>query len=560
MAHLFRNIPKQQARLLRLAVSRWQLSYEIFSLLPAIITGILSGSVALAFWYCVGIIEKLFFGPGPGLLQQAAITPWWILLSVPTLGGLLVALLQRSWLSGSNLPGILDAIETAQSGRARPITTTLAGALGNILSLGTGSSSGREGPVVQLGAAIGLWLTRNMPQNQRLSMLGCGTAAAIGASFNAPLAGALFSLEVIVRSYRFNAFAPIVIASVAGTVVGRLIHGDNPAFTLPVYQIASAWEYPAFTLLGALSGLVAAAFVGGTELVRKILRPRLPCPNWLAPVIAGIIVGTTAIFLPEILGVGYGTTSAVISGQYTFWFLVALLVAKLITSSASIGFGFGSGVFSPSLLIGAILGYSFGLVATDVFPEFSSGPGVYALVGASAVAGSVLGAPISTIVIIFELYGDITTLVAVMAATVVSGVHYRIFLTGSIFARTLAERGLDPEESPELHRIRATPVSDMILTDTACLVGASLHTDELLSHLAEHPADTLFVTDEGTGKLVGAINLRELSVALRSVENRDVVTARDIMHPETVVTVQSDSIIDALKWMHDHRRQPPRWP
>ena len=259
-------------------------------------------------------------------------------------------------------------------------------ALASALSIGVGASVGREGPVVHLGASLGSWVAKRLHLGRVLArtLLGCGVAAAVAASFNAPIAGSFFALEVVVGHYALSAFAPIVIASVTGTLISRARYGDYPAFILPDdWIIASFWEFPGFALLGLVSAAAAIVFMWSIMFTEDTVE-RLPLPKWSRPAFAGLLVGLIALAFPEVLGVGYEATDKALSDLYPLWFLVALIVAKTAATAISLGGGFAGGVFSPSLYVGAMVGGAYGIIATQAFPELSSGHGAYTIIGMGA--------------------------------------------------------------------------------------------------------------------------------------------------------------------------------
>ena len=260
--------------------------------------------------------------------------------------------------------------------------------------------------MVHLGAALSSALARKfaLPAWGKRTLLGCGVAAAVSASFNAPIAGVLFAHEVILGHYAMRAFVPIVISSVSATILSRLCFGDVVAFTIPDYQITSFWEFPAFALLGLVCALVAVLFqfalIGADYVARNIT-----IPLYLRPAIGGVFIGAIALVFPQVLGVGYDATDQALKSQLPLELLLGLLIAKTAATAITLASRFGGGIFSPSLYLGAMAGGAFGIIAAGVFPEMASSEGLYSILGMGAVAAAVLGAPISTTVMVFELTG-----------------------------------------------------------------------------------------------------------------------------------------------------------
>jgi len=407
-------------RLLRLRTRSGRLAFSLI----AIIVGLAGGGLAILFQQLVAGFQKLFFGhAGASLAEYAAGLPWWAVLLPPVLGGCAVAVILR-WLVPDGRPhGPLDlidgqAIRPARDGACYGLGAGLASAV----TLGSGGSAGQEGPIVHLAGSLAGVVASHMrlrPASGRL-LLGCGAAAAIAAAFNAPFAGVFFALEVITLNYALAGIAPVVISSVTGAVLSRVWHGDTPAFDVPVREIASMWEFPAFVLLGVLAGLAAAALIRAVDLT-QLGMTRCRLPRGLRPPLAGLLVGMIALVYPQVLGVGYGVTGSVLLGGLPLSLCLMLLAAKFTATAITLGGGFGGGIFSPSLLIGALLGAAFGAVAPLLLPvPVFSGQGAYAVIGMGALTGAVLGAPVSTVLMVFELTADSRLMVAVLVATMVA--------------------------------------------------------------------------------------------------------------------------------------------
>ena len=340
--------------------------------------GAVTGGGVIVFRETINVMQTTFFGGSEGsLFEQAALLPWWQIILVPTLGGAVIGIASKYLMPDGRPQGVADVIEaSALRGGQMSGLVALKAALINAASIGFGASVGREGPAVHFGAALGSWLAKALGQTRSVSrtLLGCGAAAAVAASFNAPIAGALFASEVVIGHYALSAFAPIVIASVTATAVSRYYFGDYPAFLIPEHTIQSLWEYPAFIGLGIVAGFTAMAFMKGI-MAANSLSQKVPAPNWLKPAMGGLMVGIIAVWFPHVLGVGYGTTESAVMVAFPLGMLLAILLAKIAATALSIGFGFGGGVFSPSLVIGAMLGGAYGTIFTQLFPAISTGIG-----------------------------------------------------------------------------------------------------------------------------------------------------------------------------------------
>ena len=360
-------------------------------LILAVVVGVLSALAAVLFWDLFDLVRDLTFGTRTeAVLLDPKVISWWLFLVVPAAGGLLIGLFVHYVMPDRRPHAVADVVEAVaiRDGRMS-LRTGLAAAAVSAASIGVGASVGREGPIVHLGATLGAWLGEMLKLDRSLvrTLLGCGVAAAVAASFNAPIAGAFFALEVVLGHYMLRSFAPVVIASVTGTLVYRLDAGDLPTFIQPEHVIASLWEFPAFALLGVVSAAVALVLMWSILRAQDWAR-RMPLPPWLRPALAGLVVGAMALVFPQVLGVGYASTNAALNQSLALWLLLALIPAKIAATAISLGGGFGGGVFSPALFVGAMTGGAFGIIATSLFPDVSSGHGAYALIGMGAVAAA----------------------------------------------------------------------------------------------------------------------------------------------------------------------------
>ncbi|MFV2092796.1 MAG: chloride channel protein [Hyphomicrobiales bacterium] len=428
--------------------------------------GILIGYVAIGFHNLIGLVQMPWLGTNSQRVAQAAAAlPFYVVLLVPAGGGLVVGLFLTFIMPSRRVETVADVIEArALKGGKMNAAVGVGSALVSAFSLGIGASAGREGPVVHLGATIASWAagTLKLPPRATRTLLGCGVAAAIGASFNAPIAGVLFALEVILGHYALAAFVPIVIAGVAATVISRVHIGDYQAFTLPDYTIVSNLEFPAFALLGVACAVVAIVFMSVTMKTDQ-MAGRINMPLWLRPTLGGLIIGAIAVFLPQVLGVGYGVTDAALQQQIPFYMLLALLGAKLAATAITIASRFGGGIFSPSLYLGAMTGGAFGIVAAAVLPQYASGQGLYSLIGMGGVAAAVLGAPISTTLIIFELTGGFKVAVALMITVSISAGLTYAMLGRSFFHWQLETRGVTLSGGPHRSILKSIRVADFMV-------------------------------------------------------------------------------------------------
>ena len=522
----------------------------------ALVIGCVSGAAVIAFREAIEAVELSTFGITTSMLARYEITlDSWRVVLVPAAIGLAVGLITWKFMPGGKPQGVADVVE-ASAMRAGHMSSRvgIVSAICSALSIGGGASVGREGPAVHLGASLAGLFARKLHLSRSLSrtLLGCGVAAAVSASFNAPIAGALFATEVVVGQYALKTFAPIVVASVAGTALSHIHYGEVSAFLLGNNYIASFWEFPAFIGLGVVAAIAAIVMMQSIFLLQQFSN-KIDVPVWTKPAIAGAIVGIIAIWLPQILGVGYGFVEWAILGQFDVQLLIAIGIAKIFATALCLGFGFSGGVFSPALVLGAAVGSSYGLIAADVFPELASSVGVYTVVGMGAVAAAVLGAPISTTLIIFEITGDYKLSLAVMLAIVVSTELTHNLFGASFFAETLRRRNVDLRDGFEtevLDTIKVRHILDHGTNVTAETIGMDTPIAVIREKLSASTTGELFVV-QPTGELYGTITLQDCGVTLFDPECNDLLRAADVARLHPPVLNEGDNLGVAMRVMRD---------
>jgi chloride channel protein, CIC family len=521
----------------------------------AVIVGAVSGGAIILFREGIGLVQSAMYGSETEHLSDYIQTlPWWWILVAPGAGGVIVGLLFQYFIKRDQASTVADVIAvTALRGGRMSIRRGLKTAVVDCVSIGVGASVGREGPAVHLGASLGGFLAKWLHLTRSLSrtLMGCGVAAAVAASFNAPIAGALFANEVILGHYALSAFAPVVIASVVGTMTTHAYFGDFPAFEIAAHSTAKLIEIPAFAGLGVLAALAAVALMHGTELASRTAE-KVPGPRWIRPGLAGLLVGAIALFIPQVIGLGYGATVDALAGSLPFAVLIAACIGKLVATSICLGGGFGGGVFSPSLVIGAMLGGAYGIAISQVIPAFSE-VDAYTIVGMGAVAAAVLGAPISTTLIIFEMTGDYSLTMAVMVAVVISSVIAKQMTGHSFFTFRLAQRGMDLSHGFESAILRGVRIGDLMATDCAS-VRADVGLPEIRRRLQATDDGEIFVT--GTDdELIGTITLADLSDVAFDSSVDDLICASDVARRHPPVLLVSDDLERALEVFRSYGEQ-----
>jgi CIC family chloride channel protein len=414
----------------------------------ATLIGAGAGLGAVLFRHLIDSFQHLSFatdwlglGPGSGL---------YVLLA-PAVGGLLfgplIHFLARE-AKGHGVPEVMEAV-LLHRGLIRP-RVALVKAFASALCIGTGGSVGREGPIAQIGSALGSTLGQWMGARQGMLqvLVACGAAGGIAATFNAPVAGAVFALELILRRLNAGYFSLVVIAGVVADAVAQALQGDFRTFEVPAYHLESHAELLWYALLGLVAGLFARAFVMFLYAFEGAWE-RLAMPDLAKPVLGGLLLGLLgwvsfqADAVPRIFGVGYPSVEAALVGELALPVLLALGLLKLVATSLTLGSGGSGGVFAPSLFMGAMLGGAFGMLVDAVAPAWTGPPGAYALVGMAAVFGGAAHAPVTAILILFEMTGDYAIILPLMLATVVSTLVTCALSPESIYSLKLVRRGVD---------------------------------------------------------------------------------------------------------------------
>jgi len=479
-----------------------------------LLTGIITGVVIVVFRLLVEETQDLLL-PGSGSEGYERLSLG-VRFIFPVIAGLLLALLFYKYSKGIRVLGIARVMERmAYHQGYMTIRGFCIQFVGAAIAMIGGHSVGREGPHVYLGGASGSLFGQflKLPNNSIRTLVASGVAAAIAASFNTPLAGVIFALEVIMMEYTLASFVPVMLAAVSATAVSNAVLGNSPAFGIPDVSIASFAELPIIILLGLVVGAVAALF---NQMLETISMKTKGIQIWWRVIAAGVLVALIGLVVPEVLGIGYDTVSGTMFGAYSLLTLLSLLLAKLLATSICIGLGVPGGMISPAFFMGAMLGASMSFVAVFFFGADASDMGFYALLGMGAMVGASLQAPLAALTAIMELTynpgiimpGMLTIVIAQLTANVV-------FKKQSLFVSMLRNNGLDYDISPAMQVLRGVGAAS-VLDNKVIRVAPLMTQKEAKSIVADAENIHWVLINNEAGELVTLMSVSELAKFLQT--------------------------------------------
>lgn len=526
------HLPRLE-RLLR----RFRPSETEVLIILSIVVGSATAVGAIGFIALIEHFNELFFGLTDQMLAEAVgdqPLKFWLPI-IPVLGGLLVGPIVYKFASeakGHGVPEVMNAVARL-GGIIRP-RVAAAKTLASAICIGSGGSAGREGPIVQIGSAIGSTIGQafRMSGNRIKILVGCGAAAGISSVFNAPIAGVIFSMEIILGDYAITTFAPVILSSVVASVVTRSVLGNYPAFDVPSYSLVSAAEIPLYILMGVLLGVLGVVFTKVLDFFEDAFE-KLKFPNMLKPALGGLLLGILAIFYPQVLADGYETIRLTLYGQISVGLLVVLVVAKLAATSFTLGSGNSGGIFAPSLFMGAVAGGAFGSLVHTLLPGYTATPGAYALVGMAGMVAAATHAPITALLIIFEMTSDYRIILPLMVTVVFSALVARRLFGHSIYTAKLAKRGIEIRGGRDINVLKSHTVRE-VMDEEFSTIAASTQLPEILRKVEESD-DTYFVVIGRKGQLKGVFTLQDLRSILSHPELNELVVAQDLAPSYTTV-------------------------
>jgi len=539
----FINLIQQVAR----SYFRFRTTEHTFMVTMAIIIGLVGGFGAVGIQLLIKLFQKIFWGNWEFSLEFVQTLPFYMKLLAPAAGGLFVGIIVYYFSSeakGHGVPEVMGAI-ALKNGIIRP-RVVLAKLFASAICIGSGGSVGREGPVIQIGSSIGSTLGQLTKVNtHRMKIfVACGAAAGIAAAFNAPIAGALFSLEIILGDFGIAQFSPIVIASVVATVVSRSFLGNYPAFEVPKYDLNSPNELFFYGILGLLAGLVALLFIKVLYKFEDFF-DELKIKGIFKPIIGGLAIGIMGIFIPNIFGIGYNSMTMALHGNMIWTTMLLLVFAKIFASSITLGSGGSGGIFAPSLFIGTMTGGFFGSLVNQYFP-YAASPGAYALVGMGAVVAGATHAPITGILIIFEMTNDYKIILPLMISCVIATLLTTKLQKESIYTLKLIRRGVDLFRGKEVNILKSLPVKDIMNTNPE-IIPAYTSFNELMALLMESTHTQFFVIDDQQN-LQGSVSITEVRQALAHQEYlSELLIAQDLVNNYEAKLRPTDTLDQAMK-------------
>ena len=511
----------------------------------AALVGVISAFIAIGFRYLLFFFQNLFFYQKVSGVEVSPVNHdlgLWVIV-VPAVGGIFVGLITRfvaGEAKGHGVPEVMESI-ALHGGRMRP-RIVLFKALASALSIGSGGAVGREGPIIQVGSGAGSTIGQilKLDKDQVRILVGCGAAGGIAATFNTPIAGIIFALEIILLELKSRSFISLVISAFFATTVSRLFLGSRPAFEIPTYNFVSLYEIFFYLLLGVLAGLTAILLIRLVYDTEHFFDHKVPIPSHFKPALGGLMVGVIGYFLPQVFGYGYGTISNLLNHEVVFTTILLLFVFKIVAFVLTIGSGASGGIFSPALFIGAALGAAFGWVINAPYPEITAPVGAYALVGMAAVFAAVSRATFAAIIIIFEMTLEYSIILPLMFSCVIADLIAWSFSPDTIYTKKLSLRGVKISQDMQASRLDILKVGEVMSITYG--VNQNNSVESVHQRFVEGNFNMTCVVDKQTN-LKGMISLKDINRIPREERGHPV---KDYMHRCREVAYSEDTLSECL--------------
>jgi chloride channel protein, CIC family len=550
-------VPQIYERLLRLL--RWRLwiaeklrpSPWQETLCWAAVAGILGALSALVFRGGVDLVHRLLTGNTEAIVDSFRELAWWQRLLVPAVGGLmagLVLLFGKRLHRGESSTDYMEAILIGSGDL--PVRVTLVKSTSAMFSIASGGSIGREGPMVQLAAVAASWLGRwrKMSAPQLRLLVACGAAAGIASAYNAPIAGSFFVAEIILGTIAMESLGPLAVAAVAATLTMRALSNAHTLYKVPDFTLHSLWEIGPFVLLGVLAGIVAPFFLRSLRRAERVFAATsLPLPVRLA--LGGLVVGALAVWVPEVCGNGYSVVSEILNGQLLWQALVLVLVCKWAATAASFGSGAPGGVFTPTLFMGASLGYLFGFAVNAVWPLGAADPRAFALVGMGALLAAASHAPVMAIILLFEMTLSYDIIMPLMLCSVVAYYTARGIEDQSLYSEVLKKKAAEEPEPVHLPGV----VADLVKAQTTRVLQTARF-EVIAAEFLQSRQEEIYVTT-AEGRYVGAISLHDIKPYLNDTAVAAHVIAGDLLRDDVPSVATKAPLAEALRVFALHAGQ-----
>lgn len=526
-----------------------------FSLIGVV--GIIGGLLGVATEGLIQAVQAVLWGHSGEFLRPllAHQVPPWVVIGAPACGGVLVGLivwLGRQPPGGEGMAMLIEAVALS-SGKIAP-RPVLFDALTAVATVGSGGSLGKEGPMIRVGAMLSSLLGQRfrLPPHRVKILVGCGAAAGLAATYNIPIGGALFAMEVILGNFALEIFGPIVASSVIATVIARSLVGNVPFYAAPGYSLKSIWELLPYAGLGVVGAVASIAFMVGIGASRRLFKRLTLLPRPLRPVLGMTLVGVLGLYAPYALGRGYGTINLLLSGQlrlplrlglpqeFTILLLLVLALAKLLATALTSGSGGSGGLFTPSLTFGALVGAAYGHSVQWLWPHIASPTGAFAAVGMVAVMAGTSHAPISAILILFEFTGNYDLILPVMLAAIIASLLAKRLKRTSIYTEPLRARGIELPWRMEEAVLAGLKAEDLVRPDPDVLHPSDDYGKVVETFLSGR-RQRLFVVDDDR-RLLGAISLHDIKHVLEQPESLTAVVAHDLMVPAGTVVRRDERL------------------
>ena len=526
------------------------------ALLPVV--GLFVGFTSVATAHMISFLQNQFWGNGQDLLIAAEGNPWTHRIVIPLIGGLLVGAM--GWLfrvhtRGGGVTTIIQAV--ALKGGVISLRQTAPRDWSAIVTIASGGSLGREGAMALLASAIGSRLGRQFRlSTQQLRVLVCASAAgALAAVYNAPIGGSLFALEIIMGNFALDVLGPVVVVSIISTLVFRSCMGNLPRFEVPHYEFVSSWELVFYLVLGLLAGLMSLLFVralfGSQDLFEK-----LPLPRWVKLAVGMTLVGCIGVFWPQVFGNGFETVNLTLREELPLMLLLILLVVKMVASALTFGSGGAGGLFTPSMMLGSLLGGAFGYGVHAAFPHITAESGAYAIVGMGGVLAGMTHAPLTAIMMVFEQTNSYQIVLPLMFVCVVSHFTVRALKVRSLEDESLRRRGVILPHGPEASVMQSLRVAD-IMHDEIDAVQRDAPFAAVVEWFLKTQRNWLYVVDKDL-RFLGAISLHAIKDMLHQTEPLRMVVAADLVDETFGFVTPEDRLAETMDrfWEQNSERLP----